>query len=143
MPSPPTIDLTQERGQDIVLGITLVVIGLLVAVTHYYLARTLASRPAGSPGWVARGTVLALAVTTAVGAIPTAAIGLYGMLSYFVIGAPQAGAFGPPQTWGDPLGAAIAFVPAWIYVMTRLVRDLRTSSQGAPGQQASVALPTA
>lgn len=143
-PLPPAGYLEQQRGQDLVLGITLIVIGLLLAVAHYYLARAVARLAGGSPSWIARGTVLALAVTTAVGAIPTAAIGLYEMLSYFIVGSPQSSAYGgPPQTWGEPLGAAIAFVPAWIFVMTRLIRDLRIPYAAAPNQPVSVAPPQA
>ena len=127
--------LEQQRGQDLVLGITLIVIGVLVAVAHYYLARAVAGMVGGSPNWVTRGTTLALAVTTAIGAIPSAAQGLYGMLSYFIIGPGQNAVYtgGPTQQpWGEPLGAAIAFVPAWIFVMTRLVRDLRKPNPPAP-----------
>jgi hypothetical protein len=133
-PGPPSGYLEQQRGQDLVLGITLVVIGVLVAVAHFYLARAVSRMPGGSPSWITRGTVLALAVTTAVGAIPSAALGLYGMLSYFIVGTSQNAVYtnGPPQPWGDPLGTAIAFVPAWIYVMTRLVKDLQAPRPAAP-----------
>jgi len=142
-PASPAGLLEQQRGQDLVLGITLIVVGVLVAVGHYYLARAVAQRPGGSPGWITRGTLLALAVTTAVGAIPTAAIGLYEMLSSFILGASLNAGYGaPPQTWGDPMGAAIAFVPVWIYVMTRLVREMRTPRAAAPAA-AGLASPVA
>ncbi len=145
-PSPPTGYLEQQRGQDLVLGITLILIGVLVALGHYYLARAVARMPGGSPSWITRGTILALAVTTAIGAIPSAAIGVYEMLSYVILGAPQSTGYsnGPPlQPWGDPLGAAIAFVPAWIFVMTRLVRDLRGPHSVTPPQPVPVASPSA
>jgi hypothetical protein len=112
--------LVQQRGQDLVLGITLLVVGVLVAVAHYYLARAVSGMPGGSPGWITRGTLLAVTVVTAIAGIPAAAFGIYQMLSYFIIGTPAT-----QQPWGDPLGQAIAFVPAWIYAMMRLVRDLR------------------
>jgi hypothetical protein len=48
------------------------------------------------------------------------------MLSYFIVGQSQS-----QQPWGEPLGLAIAFVPAWIYAMTRLVADLRQPHVGA------------
>jgi hypothetical protein len=73
---------------------------------------------------------MALTVTTAFGAIPAAAIGIYQMLSYFIVGSSQG-----LQPWGDPVGAAIAFLPAWIYVMTLLIRDLRRP----PGAQVAPA----
>lgn len=130
--------LEQQRGQDLVLGVTLIVIGLAISIGHYYLAAAIAKRPGGSPGWITRGTTLALAVTTAAGAIPTAAFGLYEMLSYFILGASQSASYGgPAQTWGDPLGAAIAFVPAWIIVMVRLIRNLRLTVPTAPLQPAN------
>ena len=117
----------QQRSQDLVLGITLVVIGVLVAGVHLFLARAVARMPGGSPGWITRGTLLGLTVMTAVVGIPSAAIGLYQMLSYFIIGtSPQ-----NQQPWGEPLGLAIAFVPAWIYLMWRLVDDLRRPQMGA------------
>lgn len=117
----------QQRSQDLVLGITLVVIGVLVTGVHLFLGRAVARMPGGAPGWITRGTLLGLTVMTAVAGIPSAAIGLYQLLSYFIVGtSPQ-----NQQPWGEPLGIAIAFVPAWIYVMWRLVEDLRRPHMGA------------
>lgn len=120
--------LEQQRGQDLVLGITLLVVGILVAVAHVYLARAVAGMVGGSPAWVTRGTLLALTVMTAIGGIPAAAVGLYQMLSYFIVGTTQ---YQQQQPWGEPIGLAIAFVPAWVYFMTRLVQDLRRPHVGA------------
>ena len=131
-PGPPINFVDQQRSQDLVLGITLIVVGLLVAVAHYYLARAVARMPGGSPTWVTRGTIMALTVTTAVAAIPAAAIGIYQVLSYFIVGSSQ----NPGQLWGEPVGAAIAFVPAWLYVMTRLIRDLQRPPTTTPAPAA-------
>jgi hypothetical protein len=130
-PEPPSY-LDQQRGQDLVLGITLLAIGVLVAVGHYYLARAVAHMAGGSPGWVTRGAVLALTVVTAIAGISSAAIGLNQMLSYFIIGPPQS-----QEPWGESVGMAIAFVPAWIYAMTRLVKDLRRPGAAATPIQGS------
>jgi hypothetical protein len=111
--------LEQQRGQDLVLGLTLLSIGVLLAIAHFYLTRAVTRMPGGAPTWLTRGTLLALTITTALGAIPSAAIGLYQMLTYFILGPAQS------QPWGDSLGAAIAFVPAWLFVMTQLMRSLR------------------
>jgi hypothetical protein len=119
----------QQRGQDLVLGITLLVIGVIVVVAHLYLARAVAGMAGGSPAWVTRGTQLALTVVTAIVGIPSAAFGLYQMLSYFIIGPSQSQ--GP---WGESMGLAIAFVPAWLYFMARLVQDLRRPHMGAQAQ---------
>ena len=121
--------LEQQRGQDLVLGITLLVVGIVVAVAHLYLARAVAGMAGGAPAWITRGTLLALTVMTAIGGIPSAAVGLYQMLTYFIVGTSQ---YQPQQPWGEPLGLAIAFVPAWIYFMTRLVQDLRRPHMGTP-----------
>jgi hypothetical protein len=118
----------QQRSQDLVLGITLLVVGIVVAVAHLYLARAVAGMAGGSPSWVTRGTLLALTVMTAIAGIPSAAVGLYQMLSYFIVGTSQ---YQQQQPWGEPLGLAIAFVPAWVYFMTRLVQDLRRPHMGA------------
>jgi hypothetical protein len=123
--APSSFDV-QLRSQDLVLGITLLVIGALVAGGHLLLGRAVAHLPGGSPGWVVRGTLLGLTVMTAVVGIPSAAIGLYEVLSYFIVGAPPQNS----QPWGEPLGLAITFVPAWIYLMTRLVHDLRSPRSG-------------
>jgi hypothetical protein len=48
------------------------------------------------------------------------------MLSYFIVGVSSQN----PQPGGETLGLAIAFVPAWIYLMTRLVYDLRIPRMG-------------
>ena len=118
--------LEQQRGQDLVLGITLLVIGVLVFAGHYYLARAVAHMIGGSPSWVTRGFVLALTVVTAIAGIWSIAVGLNQVLGYFIIGPSQS-----QQPWGESLGMAIAFVPAWVYAMTRLVQDLRRPHPGA------------
>ena len=125
IPTPPSSFDVQQRSQDLVLGITLLAIGALVAGVHLVLGRAVAGMPGGSPGWIVRGTLLGLTVMTAIVGIPSAAFGLYQMLSYFIVGASQS-----QQPWGEPLGLAIAFVPAWIYLMTRLVHDLRSPADG-------------
>lgn len=126
-PLPPSSFDAQQRGQDLVLGITLLAVGVLVAGVHLFLGRAVARMPGGSPGWIVRGTLLGLTVMTAVVGIPSAATGLYQMLSYFIVGTSSQN----PQPWGEPLGFAITFVPAWIYAMTRLVDDLRRPHMGA------------
>jgi hypothetical protein len=126
--APPSSFDVQQRSQDLVLGITLLVIGALVSGVHRYLGRAVARMPGGSPGWVVRGTLLGLTVITAVVGIPSAAVGLYQVLSYFIVGASSQN----PQPWGEALGLAIAFVPAWAYLMTRLVHDLRRPHTGVP-----------
>jgi hypothetical protein len=125
-------NLDQQRDQDLVLGITLLVIGALVALGHYYLARAVAHMAGGSPGWVTRGAVLALTVVTAIAGISSAAIGLNQMLSYFIIGASRS-----QEPWGESVGMAIAFVPSWIYAMTSLVKDLRRPNVAATPAQGS------
>lgn len=126
-PSQVNFFYPDQRSQDLVLGITLLVIGVLVAGVHLFLGRAVARMPGGSPGWITRGTLLGLTVMTAVVGIPSAALGLYQVLSYFIVGtSPQ-----NQQPWGEALGIGIAFVPAWIYVMWRLVADLRRPHMGA------------
>jgi hypothetical protein len=119
-------NLDQQRNQDLVLGITLLVVGVLVAVGHHYLARAVAHMAGGSPAWVTRGALLALTVVTAIAGIWSTAIGLNEILGYFIIGPSQS-----QQPWGESAGMAIAFVPAWVYAMATLVRDLRRPHMGA------------
>ena len=126
-PGEPPSYLDAQRGQDLVLGITLLVIGVLVAVGHHYLARAVSHMAGGSPAWVTRGALLALTVVTAIAGIWSAAIGLNEMLGYFIIGPSPS-----QQPWGESVGMAIAFVPAWIYAMTRLVQDLRRPRAATP-----------
>lgn len=120
VPPVPANYVDEQRGQDLVLGITLLVVGVVVAVGHHYLASAVANMTGGSPAWVTRGALLALTVVTAIAGIWSTAIGLNELLSYFIIGGMQS-----QQPWGESVGMAIAFVPAWIYAMTRLVQDLR------------------
>jgi hypothetical protein len=117
---PPDNYWTQLRDQDLVMGLTLLVIGVFVALIHFYLTRFLTQLPGGAPTWQTRGSLLALTIPTAAAAIPSAAWGLYLMFSYFILGPAQ-----QSQPWGDPLGSALAFVPAWLFFMRRLMRGLR------------------
>lgn len=125
--SPDNSYLIQQRGSDLVLGLTLFAIGLLIALAHFYLSRSLARFPGGSPAWVSRGTLFALTITTALGAVPSAAIGLYLFLTYFILGPSQS-----QQPWGESLGAAIAFVPAWLFFMNRLLHSLHSAAALPP-----------
>jgi len=55
-PSPYQYQFTfydQQRSQDLVLGITLVGIGVLVAGVHLFLGRAVARMPGGAPSWPA------------------------------------------------------------------------------------------
>ena len=73
-------------------------------------------------------TVLAFLIP---GAIPSAAIGLYQLLTYFVLGPTPS-----PQPWGESVGAAIAFVPAWLFIMRRLLHSLHPSTAPPPAPPA-------
>src|SRR5260370_566500 len=133
-PGPPSNFVDQQRSQDLVLGITLIVVGLLVAGAHYYLARAVARMAGGSPTWVTRGTILALTVTTAVGAIPAAAIGIYQILSYFIVGGSQ----NLGQRRVGPGGWAARL---WVRVLTVSIR-IRTPLLPPKGTRARPALET-
>lgn len=47
--NPPAPDLTPQRAQDLVLGLTLVIVGVVAALAHRALARALRSSPGGHP----------------------------------------------------------------------------------------------
>ena len=129
--------LQQQQAQDLLLGLTLLALGILFALLHAWLASSLSRLPGGSPSWLQRGSLLALTVTTALGAIPAAAIGIYSLLSYFIITGPNVS----PQPFGDSLGPALAFTPAWLFFTSRLLANLHRKPV-VPSAPASSALPT-
>lgn len=123
---PPGVDqgyygpsLAQQQGQDLVLAAMLIGIGLLVAGAHWALGRYLAKLAGGSPSWIEGGGTVAVTVLTGLAGILSLIIGGYQALTYFLVGNQQGMAF------GDPLGAAVVFVPAWGVSMLLLMRRIR------------------
>jgi hypothetical protein len=138
-PLVPQFDFTPQRTQDLVLGLTLVVVGVVVAFAHQALARAVRSLPGGRPVWVARGATVAFTVLYGFAAIFGLIAAAYAVISYFVVPAasvsPQ-GNFFPTASGGQPfgelIGTAILFIPAWVVAAIYLRRRLRASAPLPP-----------
>lgn len=111
-----------QQLQDLIQAAMLTGIGALVAAGHRLLARFVRGQPGGSPAWVVRGTVVALTAFTGLTAFVSAVLGGYQVLTYFIVGSQSNGPF------AEAAGVALVFIPAWIVVMTLLVRRLRGSA---------------
>lgn len=110
----------QLRGQDMVLGLTLLILGVVVLAAHVLVRRLAGQRPGGAPAWLAEGDrVLAVAFTGAVGLV-SAAIAAYQGFIYALVPSAQ-----EPAPFGEAAGLAIAFLPAWIVITVRLLRTMR------------------
>lgn len=118
---PPSGYLEQQRAQDLVLAITLVVVGVAALVGHHFLFRAVRGLGGGAPIWIVRGRWIALTAVCGVIGLGSAAVAVYTTVSYFLIGPTGAAR----QPFGDPLGLAIAFLPAWGVAIRLLLRDLR------------------
>jgi hypothetical protein len=134
--NPPQPDFTPQRTQDLVLGLTLVIVGIAAAFAHRALARALRSSPGGRPVWVERGAAIAFTTLYGFGALFGLIAGASALISYFVVpGSPISGytsnayptATGG-QPFGDLVGAAIVFIPAWAVVSLSLRRSLKSSA---------------
>ncbi len=125
-PYGPTIaDRQHDRADDLVQGLTLLIVGAGVVAGHTAIARAVRRRRAGSPGWIVRGTPLILALITAVGGLTAAAAGIYELLSYALLAPP--GGRGP-QPFGNQIGYALAFLPVWLVTVVWLLRGMRGGS---------------
>jgi hypothetical protein len=133
--NPPQPDFTPQRTQDLVLGLTLVIVGVAAAFAHRALVRALRSSPGGRPGWVERGAAIAFTTLYGFGALFGLIAGASALISYFVVpGSPISGytsayptATGG-QPFGDLVGAAVVFIPAWAVVSLSLRRSLKSSA---------------
>lgn len=121
---PPSI--AQQQTQDVILAAMLVGVGLVVGVGHWFLSRFVRSMPGASPTWIVRGTLVGLTVLTGLAAIFGTLVGGYTMLSYFIVGQTQG------MIFGDAVGAAVVFLPAWFVAMTVLLRQARHPAPKAP-----------
>jgi hypothetical protein len=131
----PQPDFTPQRTQDLVLGLTLIVVGVAVAIAHRALARALRGLPGGRPVWVERGAAVAFTALYGFGAIFGLIAGASALISYFVV--PGSSSVGPSNTFpiasggqpfGDLVGTAIVFIPAWVVASLSLRRSLRASA---------------
>jgi hypothetical protein len=137
-PPTPQFDFTPQRTQDLVLGLTLIVIGAAVAIAHQALARRLRALPGGRPVWVERGAAVAFTILYGFTAIFGLIAAVYTLISYFVVPSSSSGPtnFFPTASGGQPfgelVGTAIVFIPAWLVASIYLRRRLRTSAPLPP-----------
>jgi hypothetical protein len=137
--NPPQPDFTPQRTQDLVLGLTLIIVGIAAAFAHGALARALRSSPGGRPVWVERGAAIAFTTLYGFGALFGLIAGASALISYFVVpGSPTSGytnvypTTSGGQPFGDLVGAAILFIPAWVVVSLSLRRSLKSSAHLPP-----------
>ncbi len=135
----PRPDFSPSRTQDLVLSLTLIVVGVAAALAHRALARALRKSPGGRPAWVERGAAIAFTGLYGVGALIGLIAGASALISYFVIpGTPYSGytnvypTVTGGQPFGDLVGAAIVFTAAWIVAALSLRRSLRGTSPLSP-----------
>lgn len=133
--APPQPDFTPQRTQDLVLGLTLVIVGVAAAFAHRALAQALRSSPGGRPVWVERGAAIAFTALYGFGALFGLIAGTSALISYFVVpGSPISGYTNTfpitsgGQPFGDLVGAAVLFIPAWAVVSLSLRRSLKSSA---------------
>lgn len=115
----PTVK--DQQTQDLILSLMLVGVGGLVAVGHWFLSKFLSGTPGAAPTWVTRGTLLALTVLCGLEAVLTTLVGGFQILTYFIVGNQAQN----PMQFGDAVGTAIVFLPAWIAAMAVLLRQAR------------------
>ncbi len=115
--------IAQQQTQDLILSVMLVGVGAIVAAGHFFLSRFLSGTPGAAPTWITRGTLVALTVLCGLEAVLATLIGGFQLLTYFIVGDQQ-----NPMQFGEAIGAAIVFVPAWIVAMTVLLRRARHPS---------------
>lgn len=122
----PTIG--QQQTQDLILSLMLVGVGAFVSVGHWFLSRFLSGSPGAAPTWITRGTLVALTVLCGLEAVLATLVGGFQLLTYFIVGNQEQN----PMQFGDAVGTAVVFLPAWIAVMTALLRRARHPSAKSP-----------
>ena len=136
----PAFDATPQRTADLILAGALILIGVAVWYVHRALSRNVATLPGGHPGWVHHGTLIAFTLLFGFAAIFSLVTGLSSLVTYFATsGTPStiplsgvAVGNAMKQPFGDGLGAAAVFVPAWIFAVRALFRELRPGAATSP-----------
>lgn len=136
--SPGCPEASDTRQQDdLARGIALLLTGLVFGVGHL-VPRTRLESPAERRGsGLARAEVVSGAVIFGLTVIVLAPSAVYGLIHYLVYGTPppSPNSFSSQNDQPGPaLGAAMAFLPVWIYYLVRLVRGVRgpTAQAGEP-----------
>ena len=136
---PPQPDFSPQRTQDLVLGLTLIIVGVVATFAHRALAQAVRRSPGGRPLWVERGGAIAFTTLYGFGALFGLIAGASALISYFVVPAsPTAGysnvfpITSGRQPFGDAVGAAILFIPAWVVASMFLRRSLNASALPPP-----------
>lgn len=144
-PLVPQYDFTPQRTQDLLLGLTLVVIGVVIALAHAALARAVKGLPGGRPVWVERGSTIGFTVLYGFGAIFGLIAAVYAVISYFVVPAasvsPQSNFYSTAsggQPFGELIGTAALFIPAWVVAAIYLRRRLQPSVPTPPPVPAGI-----
>jgi len=130
-PTPSALggDLTPQRTSDLVLAITLIAVGLLGFALHRWLAHAVRSEVGGDPAWVRWGALVGFVALYGFAALFSLAAAVYGIVNWIVVPASSASfnAFnitaGLP--FGEFVGTAAVFIPAWIVSLLLLMRRLR------------------
>lgn len=124
-----------ERADDLVRGVTLAVVGGILSGAYLAISRAIRIPPDRAAPVARRMTVAFSALCALVGLIALA-IGLYTMLQYFIVPRPPDT---PREPWGEPLGIAVAFVPAWLASIPFLLRAVRHPNDNADSALISTA----
>lgn len=122
----PTVK--DQQTQDLILSLMLVGVGAFVAAGHWFLSRFLSGTPGAAPTWVTRGTLLALTVLCGLEAVLATLVGGFQILTYFIVGNQGQN----PMQFGDAVGTAVVFLPAWIAAMAVLLRQARHPAAKTP-----------
>jgi hypothetical protein len=112
-----------QAGDDVTAGITLLIIGIALGVTHAFGNAIAARRDTMYSAVVERGFAVAmLAVGTVVG-LASSAILLNDLLRRYVVTVAAPEAYSAPRPGGS-LGFALLFVPLWVFFAHRVWRAL-------------------
>lgn len=119
-------DLARHRDQDLVLGLTLLGVGVAVLAVHATVVRLVRGLPGGAPGWVTRGNLVMFAAFTGLVSVISATGALYQLLTMWT------GSADGTQQFGDSAAIAVAFLPAWIVSVVSVLRLTRRGQAPAP-----------
>lgn len=103
-----------SRDDDLTLGITLLAVGVLVLVLHVLMIRLVARRPGGALMWISRGSLVLFTLFAGIVALVTTVMGVYDSIGY-------ARGVGNHH-FGEAVGMALFFLPAWIVTTWWLLR---------------------
>jgi hypothetical protein len=129
--SPPQEPPDTKSQDDLIRGLSLAVTGIVLGAGHRLGQRAIETPAERRDSGLARMEMLVFTIAFGLATIVALPVAAYSVLRHVILGA-QAAANGTTDSPGAALAAAVVFLPAWLYYLSRFVGRARGRAEVAP-----------